>query len=177
MKIKIEENLCIIKPPVTHSTVQCENLYSVWTAIALLRFCTYALLRFCTYALMHCTFKQLHNICTTICSYGGWSFEWKRKCLVFKRGKNMHIHLHISTTDAVQMYKSTCQSMISRPRRSCLIDVEGGQERGFSRWESSLSECDELRNLKVKKCHIFICICICICKLIIVNVMSCEIWK
>ena len=154
MKIKIEENLCIIKPPVTHSTVQCENLYSVWTAIALLRFCTYALL---------CIFhSSVHlNNCTTFAQQYALMVDdhsSEKKCLVFKRGKNMHIHLHISTTDAVQMYKSTCQSMISRPRRSCLIDVEGGQERGFSRWESSLSECDELWNLKVKKVKcIYIC--------------------
>ena len=63
MKIKNEENLCIIKPPVTHSTVQYKILYSVCT----LHFCTFAhISHFCTFAqISHfCTFAHISHFCT-----------------------------------------------------------------------------------------------------------------
>ena len=63
MKIKNEENLCIIKPPVTHSTVQYKILYSVCN----LHFCTFAhISHFCTFAqISHfCTFAHISHFCT-----------------------------------------------------------------------------------------------------------------
>ena len=118
MKIKNEENPCIIKPPVTHSTVQYKILYSVCTLhfctfAHISHFCTNALLHLCTCALLHfCTFArislfsaftQLHNTYTTIYKGGHILLCWlmiirvKKKMLgVQARKEYAHTFAHFN---------------------------------------------------------------------------------
>ena len=105
MKIKIEENPCIIKPHVTHSRVQCEILYSIWTALALLHFCTFE------HISLLCTFKQLYNTYTTICKAEHnllwWlMIIWVKKKMLDVQAKKEYAHFNHRRCANVQKYMS-----------------------------------------------------------------------
>ena len=138
MKIKIEENLCIIKPPVTHSTMQYKILYSVCTlhfctsallhifhtfallhifhTFALLHFCIIALLHYCTCALLHfCTYFTILSTYTTICKAGHILLCWlmiirvKKKILgVQARMEYAHTFAHFHHRRCANMQMYEC---------------------------------------------------------------------